>query len=39
MFETTDKWFGVTNAVDKAAAQAAVKEHIAAGVYPEKLWG
>lgn len=39
MFETTDKWFGVTNAVDKAAAQKAVREQIEQGIYPEKLWG
>lgn len=39
MFETTDKWFGVTNAVDKAAAQEAVKEQIGQKIYPEKLWG
>ncbi len=39
MFETTDKWFGVTNSVDKAAAQETVKEQIKHGLYPEKLWG
>jgi hypothetical protein len=39
MYETTDKWFGVTNAVDKAAAQQAVREQIEKGIYPEKLWG
>lgn len=38
MFETTDKWFGVTNAVDKAAAQQAVREQIEKGIYPGKLW-
>jgi UTP-glucose-1-phosphate uridylyltransferase len=38
LYETTDKWFGVTNAVDKAAAQEAVKEQILNGIYPQKLW-
>ncbi len=39
VIETTDKWFGMTSVADKAAAQAAVRENIANGVYPEKLWG
>lgn len=38
MIETSDKWFGMTSAKDKAAAQAAVRANIEAGVYPEKLW-
>lgn len=39
LIETTDKWFGMTSVKDKAAAQAAVRANIEAGVYPEKLWG
>ena len=38
MIETSDKWFGMTSAKDKAAAQEAVRANIEAGVYPEKLW-
>lgn len=39
MFETTDKWFGMTSVKDKAAAKEAVAKNIEDGVYPEKLWG
>ena len=39
LFETSDKWFGMTSVKDKAAAQAAVRANIASGIYPEKLWG
>ncbi len=39
LFETSDKWFGMTSVKDKAAAQAAVRANIEAGVYPGKLWG
>ena len=35
---TDDCWFGVTYREDKAIAQAAIKELIEAGVYPQKLW-
>lgn len=38
LIETTDKWFGMTSAKDKIAAQAAVRKNIEAGIYPEKLW-
>ncbi|MCR5120950.1 MAG: nucleotidyltransferase [Ruminococcus sp.] len=38
MIETQDKWFGMTSARDRIAAQEAVRENIAAGVYPERLW-
>lgn len=39
VYETSDKWFGMTSVKDKVAAQAAVRANIEAGVYPEKLWG
>ena len=35
---TNDNWFGVTYKEDKPMAVAAINQHIAAGVYPEKLW-
>lgn len=38
MFETTDKWFGMTSVKDKAAAKEAVKKNIENGTYPEILW-
>lgn len=34
----SEKWHGVTYPEDKPRVQAAVRELIAAGVYPEKLW-
>lgn len=39
LFETPDKWFGMTSAVDNALAREEVKSQIAKGTYPEKLWG
>lgn len=39
VLETRDKWFGVTYKEDKASVVAAFKGLIAAGVYPENLWG
>ena len=38
VFETHDKWFGVTYAEDKEYVQNAFKQLIEDGVYPEKLW-
>ena len=38
VLETKDKWFGVTYREDKPAVAAAIKELVAAGVYPEKLF-
>lgn len=38
VLETRDKWFGVTYKEDKAAAVAAIRELIAAGVYKENLY-
>lgn len=35
---TPEKWFGVTYPEDKAIVQAGIRELIAQGVYPEKLW-
>ena len=39
MLETPDRWHGVTYREDKAEVQRAIRELIAAGVYPEKLYG
>jgi hypothetical protein len=36
---TTSRWFGATYAEDKAAVQANLRELVAAGEYPESLWG
>jgi hypothetical protein len=36
---TTSTWFGVTYREDKPKVQAALRELIAAGEYPERLWG
>lgn len=38
VLETRDKWFGVTYREDKPAVAAAIKELVARGVYPEKLF-
>ena len=38
VLETPDKWFGVTYREDKPAVAAAIKELVADGVYPEKLF-
>lgn len=38
VLSTPDRWFGVTYREDKAAVQAAVRELIRQGVYPEALW-
>jgi hypothetical protein len=35
---TGEKWFGVTYPEDKPKVQAAVRELIKAGLYPERLW-
>jgi dTDP-glucose pyrophosphorylase len=34
----TEKWFGVTYPDDRPAVQAAIRERVRRGVYPEKLW-
>ena len=38
VLETPDKWFGVTYREDKPTVAAAIKELVADGVYPEKLF-
>ncbi len=35
---TSSKWFGVTYKADKPMVEARIRELIAAGEYPEKLW-
>jgi hypothetical protein len=35
---TAEKWFGVTYPEDRARVQAAIREIVARGVYPEDLW-
>ncbi len=39
VLETQDKWFGVTYREDKPAVAEAIRSLVAAGVYPEKLFG
>jgi hypothetical protein len=36
---TTERWFGVTYQADRPRVQAAVRELIAQGKYPSRLWG
>ncbi len=36
---TSEKWYGVTYPQDKPIVQQAIRERIAQGMYPEKLWG
>jgi hypothetical protein len=36
---TGEKWFGVTYPEDRPRVQAAIREIVARGVYPENLWG
>ncbi len=36
---TAEKWFGVTYPEDRPRVQAAIREIVARGLYPEKLWG
>ncbi len=38
VLETDAKWYGVTYREDKAQIEAAVKNMISAGKYPERLW-
>ena len=38
MLTTPDQWFGVTYKEDKALVVASIRQLIAAGQYPEKLW-
>ncbi len=35
---TDEHWFGITYREDRPTAERAVRERIAAGVYPERLW-
>jgi dTDP-glucose pyrophosphorylase len=35
---TREKWFGVTYPQDRPIVQAAIRERIQQGIYPEKLW-
>lgn len=35
---TGEKWFGVTNREDRAAVQAALRDQVRQGMYPEALW-
>jgi len=39
VLETGAKWFGVTYREDKPAVQAAIRDLVKAGDYPENLWG
>jgi hypothetical protein len=34
-----ERWFGVTNKADRAYVQAALRELVERGVYPNNLWG
>ena len=36
---TPEKWFGVTYPADKPGVVAGIRELVAAGAYPERLWG
>ncbi len=36
---TSDRWFGVTHANDKAGATASIRELVERGHYPTPLWG
>jgi hypothetical protein len=36
---TNERWFGVTYQADRPRVQAAVRDLIARGLYPENLWG
>ncbi|MDK2966407.1 MULTISPECIES: sugar phosphate nucleotidyltransferase [Lacrimispora] len=38
VLETKDKWFGVTYKEDKPAVSAAIRELVAKGIYPERLF-
>ena len=38
VMDTTEKWYGVTYKEDKEAVVNALKQKIADGVYPEKIW-
>ena len=38
VFESRDKWFGVTYKEDKKATEKSIKQLITKGLYPEKLW-
>ncbi len=38
VLRSPEKWYGVTYKEDKPSVTAAIKEKIACGVYPEKLW-
>lgn len=39
VLETPDRWIGITYQEDTEAAQKGFADMIAAGEYPEKLWG
>lgn len=38
VMDTTEKWYGVTYKEDKQAVVDAIRQKIANGVYPEKIW-
>lgn len=38
VLSSTDRWFGVTNASDRASVEAGLRELTAQGVYPDGLW-
>ena len=38
VLETPELWFGVTYPADKPIVVAGIRDRIAAGVYPERLW-
>ena len=39
VLSTDDEWFGVTYAADAGAVRARLRDLVAAGVYPPRLWG
>lgn len=39
VLESTGKWFGITYPEDKAEVVASIRELVAAGEYPDSLWG
>ena len=39
VLSTAERWHGVTYAQDKPQVRAAIQQLVAAGMYPERLWG
>ena len=38
VLKSADKWYGVTYKEDKPAVERAVRDMIARGLYPQRLW-